>query len=409
MSHSAHEERVSGYRRYILLLSGITATLAVAAPSMAMPVLFPEIAEDLGLTLVQVGTVWGIISFAALFTTLLGGMLGDRFGVRRTLTAVCLLLGLAGASRGLSNGLAALTFTTFLVGLLSTAVPMNLHKVCALWFSGRQLARANAVVSGGMALGFMLGSLTSATILSPWLGGWRNVLYLYGGISLLLALPWAFSRSAPRESSEASSQDKPASLWRALAHVSRLRGVWVMGIALLGVGGAVQGLLGYLPTYLRNAGWAASLSDSALAGFHAISLIAVLPLAMLSDRIGSRKKVLVAAAILTACGIGLLSVVDGILIWVAVLMAGMVRDGFMSVYMSTIIEIDNVGAAYAGTGLGLAMTIARIGTLISPPLGNSLATFGPRMPFLLWAGMAVVGLVALGFLRRVGDGIHYTK
>jgi len=39
---------------YMLVLAGLTATLAVAAPSMAMPVLFAEIAEDLRLSLVQV-------------------------------------------------------------------------------------------------------------------------------------------------------------------------------------------------------------------------------------------------------------------------------------------------------------------------------------------------------------------
>ncbi|MBU1049438.1 MFS transporter, partial [Candidatus Bipolaricaulota bacterium] len=170
----------------MLALSGATATLVVAAPSMAMPVLFSEIVADLGLTLVQVGAVWGMVAFAGLFTGLAGGIVGDRFGTKRTLVLACLLLGLAGASRGLSQDLISMAFTTFLAGLLSAAIPMNLHKVCALWFSGKQLATANAVISGGMALGFMIGSLISATLLSPWLGSWRHVLFLYGGIAVLM-------------------------------------------------------------------------------------------------------------------------------------------------------------------------------------------------------------------------------
>jgi len=46
------------------------------------------------------------------------------------------------------------------------------------------------------------------------------------------------------------------------------------------------------------------------------------------------------------------------------------------------------------------MTLSRVGGLIAPPLGNAFAVYGPRFPFVLWAGMALLGLAALGFLRR---------
>ena len=388
------------YRWYVLALSGGTAALAVAAPSMAMPVLFAEIAEELQLSLVQVGAVWGMASFAGLFASLAGGMIGDRFGTKRTIAVACVVLGAAGASRGLSNDLVTMTATVFLTGLVAAAIPMNLHKVCAMWFSGRRLGSANAVVSGGMALGFMIGSLLSASVLSPWLGSWRHVLFLYGGIGALMAIPWAFMRVAPRERERLVRSSHAPSIRRALAHVMRLRDVWVLGFALLGVGGAVQGVLGYLPLYLRGIAWSATRADSALAGFHAVSLLAVFPLALLSDRIGSRRKLLVAATLTIACGIGLLSIVDGAVIWIAVLMAGSVRDGYMAVFMTTVTELKGVGAKYVGTAIGLAMTLSRVGALIAPPLGNSLEVYGPRAPFVLWAAMALLGLAALGFLRR---------
>lgn len=388
------------YRWLILALSGATATLAVAAPSMAMPVLFPEIAEALELTLVQIGAIWGTVSFAGLFAGLAGGMIGDRFGTKRTLAMACLLLGLAGASRGLSQGLVSMTVTTFLAGLVSAAIPMNLHKVCAIWFTGRQLGTANAVIAIGMAFGFMLGSLISATVLSPWLGSWRYVLFLYGGIATLMSLPWILTRVAPGEKEHLARSSSRGSAQQALAHVMRLRDVWVLSIALLGVGGGVQGLLGYLPLYLREIEWQASRADAALAGFHAFSLLAVLPLAWLSDHMGSRRKLLIATTVMIACGIGLLSFVDGVVIWIAVLMAGAVRDGYMAVFMTTVTELDGIGAKYTGTAIGLTMTLSRVGGLIAPPLGNSLASIGPRAPFVLWTAMALLGLVSLRFLHR---------
>ncbi|MBE0635560.1 MFS transporter [Candidatus Bipolaricaulota bacterium] len=390
----------SNYRWFMLALSGATATLAVAAPSMAMPVLFSEIADDLHLSLVQIGAVWGTVSFAGLFAGLAGGMLGDRFGTKRTLTVACLLLGLAGASRGLSSGLLAMTVTVFLSGLVSATIPMNLHKVCATWFSGKQLGKANAVISGGMALGFMIGSLISATILSPWLGGWRNVLFFYGGIAVLMSVPWAFTETATSEQERLARGRHGPSIRQTFSHVARLRDVWILGIALLGVGGGVQGLLGYLPLYLRGIEWSASRADATLASFHAISLIAVIPLAWLSDRLGSRKQLLVAATLIAAAGIGLLSIVEGAVIWVAVLMAGAVRDGYMAVFMTAATEVKGVGAAYAGTAIGLAMTLSRVGGLIAPPLGNGLARFGARTPFILWAAMTLLGLAVLSLARR---------
>ncbi|MCP4403055.1 MAG: hypothetical protein GY801_37835, partial [bacterium] len=57
------------YRWYILTLAALTHTVAAAMPVMCMPVLFKEISEDLGLSLVQIGSIWGLMAFPALFTS----------------------------------------------------------------------------------------------------------------------------------------------------------------------------------------------------------------------------------------------------------------------------------------------------------------------------------------------------
>lgn len=70
----------ANYRWYLLTLAALTHTFAVAMPMMSLPVLFKEISEDLNLSLVQVGMLWGMIPLAGLFVVLIGGLLGDRFG-----------------------------------------------------------------------------------------------------------------------------------------------------------------------------------------------------------------------------------------------------------------------------------------------------------------------------------------
>ena len=389
------------YRWYILALSALTFAFVVAVPTMCMPVLFEEIGRDLGLDIVQIGMTWGMGSLAGVFVVLAGGLLGDRFGATRVLVVACLLAGIAGALRGVAGSFAALSITFFLFGLVTATIPPVVHKTCGVWFSGRHLGLANGIVSMGMAVGFTVGAAISATLLSPALGGWRNVLYLYAGISVLIGILWIPARSGPDATESPGGGQAAVPFGHALSKVVRNRSVWLLSFVHVGHVGAVQGMLGYLPLYLRDVGWTPASADGALATFHAVSIAGTIPLAILSGRLSSRNVVLFAAVFLTALGTGLLTLASGALVWVAVVMAGVVRDGFMAVMMTRITEIPGVGVAFAGTAMGIAFTLSRLIGFASPPLGNSLATeSSPGLPFLFWSALATVALFAFLLLRR---------
>lgn len=382
-------------RWQILALAALTNAVVAAAPAMCMPVLFNEIAADLQLSLVEVGLVWGIGALPGLIAGLLGGALGDRFGSTRVLVWGCLLIGFFGFLRGLATDFLSLTAAMFLAGMMTPLVPLNTLKTCGQWFSRQQWGLASGALSMGMALGFLLSSLLSATVLSPWLGGWRQVLYLYGVLAALFAIPWRFMQAVPSNPGAKVVLPNPIPVRAAVLTVLRIRNVLLLGFTLLGFSGCIQGMLGYLPLYLRQLGWAPALADSALASFHTISLCFAIPIALLSDRVGSRKKVLIPAVFLTVSGLGFLSVAKGAGIWGSILMAGLVRDGFMAVFMASVIETEGVGVALAGTATGLMMVFGSVGNLLSPPLGNALAELDPALPFLFWALLAGMGLISL--------------
>jgi MFS family permease len=388
------------YRWLVLALAAFTFTFVVAMPQMSLPVLFDEISADLGLSLVQIGWIWGIGSVMGILMGLVGGPVGDRFGPRRTLAVACFLIGIAGAARGLSNGFAMLAFTSLLTGLAFWSIPMNVHKTCGVWFPKEKLGMANGVVVVGMALGFLSGSLLAANVFSPLLGGWRNVLLAYGAIAILFGALWWFSQENAKDEDRQSSQT--ITFREALGHVMRLRNVWVLCIVTACVSGGVNGMLGFLPLYLRNLGWEPTFADSTLASFHAVSMLFAIPVALLSDRVGSRRGVLMAAALLIGTGIGLLGIASGILISVAVLIAGMARDGFMATVMTAIIEVKGIGARFAGSATGLNMSVLGIASGFAPPVGNWLAKFGSGLPFLFWASLVFSGVVACLFLRQPG-------
>ena len=159
-------------------------------------------------------------------------------------------------------------------------------------------------------------------------------------------------------------------------------------------------MLGFLPLYLRDLGWEPTNADSSLASFHAVSMLFAIPFALLSDRVGSRRGVLMVAASFIGIGTGLLGIASGMLISVAVLIAGMARDGFMAITMTAIIEVKGIGARFAGSATGLNMSVMGVASGFAPPVGNWMAKFGSGIPFLFWASLVFLGGLTYLFLRQ---------
>jgi len=384
----------SNYRWHVLTLAAATNIFAVAVPFSCMPVLFKEISNDLGLSLVQIGTIWGIGPLAGTFTSLVGGMIIDRYGTKRTLSVACLLAGIVGALRGLSGDFTSLAVTAFFFGFLFVSIALGAHKIARECFPGRRLAVANGVLSAGIGVGFALGSMISATVLSPLLGGWRNVLFLYGGISVIISILWFVSRSAAGQIETGTSTDT-VPFRQALSRVVHVRSVWLIALIRLCFWGCHYGVNGYLPLYLRGIGWTAAGADGALAALTTAATVAVIPLTLLYSRLGSKRVLLLSAVLMTIIGVGLLSIVDGALVWPLVILVGIFREGLIAILITMVMEVKEVGVVYAATALGLTQSLGNLGAFISPPLGNSLASINPSLPFVFWAALAVVALLVV--------------
>ncbi|MBN1318877.1 MAG: MFS transporter [Anaerolineales bacterium] len=386
-------------RWFVLGSAALTSMLALAMPAMALPVLFSEMSEDLGLSLVQIGLIWGSAPLAGMFSGVFAGLIGDRFGANRTVLYACILMSIAGALRGFANNFYTLAIGVLLYGFLTPALPANLSKVCGTWFSGKRLGMANGVVSLGMAFGFMSGSLISASVLSPWLGGWRNVIFFYGAVTFLVGFIWRFIPNGPADEKVKSIEPGIKFMRQSLSQLLRLKNVWLLGLAMVGIGGCFQGVLGYLPLYLRKMGWNPAVADSALATFHAMSMVSVIPITLLSDKLGKRKRLLIYCCLSTALGAGLLFFVQGSLVWGAVILTGMVRDAYYAILITMVTETEGIGPELTGTAMGIILLFSKIGGLVAPPAGNSLAEIELRLPFLLWSAMAASSFVVFHFVQ----------
>ena len=387
----------------IWLLMFATAALASAAPRMSLAVLFPEIQQELGLSLVQVGIIWAAEILTGIVSSVLGGTLSDRYGARSSLVVACLMAGILNTARGFAPNFASLLLTSLLVGPFAALIPINLHKAGAQVFPRYQLAIANGGVSVGMAFGFAMGAFTAATYLAPALGGWGNVLKLSGVASILLGLIWSL---IPRGTgvSNINRDAVKMGLKDSLLYVLGIRDVRMICLAVFGYGACVEGLLGYMPLFLRQVGWLENRADLALTTFHIASLVATIPVTLLSDRWGRRQPFLLLGSSLLAISTALVPWMPATGVFVVMLTGGFMRDAFMSVFITRLMESRGIGPEYSGGALGLAMTGMRIGGAIAPPSGNALASFGSRAPFLSWTLFCVISILVFAQLRDAREG-----
>jgi MFS family permease len=395
------EQGQSNYRWYILVLGTITHIFVASMPMFCMPVLFKEISLNLNLDLVQLGIVWGLANLPLTFGAFAAGLISDKFGATRTLGAASLLVAIAGSLRGVSGDFSALATTTFLFGLFGTPLALATHKAAGEWFSEKQLGLANGILAGGFGLGNMLGALTSATFLSPLLGSWRNVMFAFGVVAAVVGILWLAARRSPT-STGISHFAETVPFRQALLQVIRIKAVWLIALFQMGVTAYSFGVIGYLPLYLRSIGWTGIGADGALAAFGLASVLAVVPLSLLSDKIGLRKPVLYGALFMAIAGVALLTAFSGSAVWIGAIMAGLAQEAYFGISITMLIETKGVGPAYAGTALGLVIMFSGLGGFFSPPIGNGLAEINPHFGLLFWLGLAIATLVIFFFTTETG-------
>ncbi len=392
----------SPYRWVILAMVTLSGFIVMGFPTTGLSAMFSEIADTLGLDLVQIGMIWGVGSVMGIFTSVLGGSFIDYFGTRRTLVLLCLATGVSGALRGFAVDFWSLFITSFLFGMVQPILPMNFVKLNREWFASRQLGFASGVMSAGFATGLMLGSRLSATVLSPLLGGWRNVLIFLGVCAVVMAALWYFVHPPNRTRRPTQPLDLRGML-RSLKTVARFRELWVIALAVFGVLGLMRGLVGYVPTYLREIGWGAVEADTAITVFFFCSLVSVVPLSHLSDRLGNRKLVMAFGTVMMSIGTALMFLVGdnywGVLL--AMALAGCCFDSFMALKGASITEVEGLDLALMGSALGFGGIWQNLGTSITPALGNAFSTVALNVPFLLWAASGVFAtLILLSYRKR---------
>jgi ACS family glucarate transporter-like MFS transporter len=167
----------------------------------------PDMMADLGLDEIQWGYV--LAAFTAGYTLFQfpGGVLGDRFGPRRVLTAIALLWAVITVLTSLVPGqdlssvaliLGALLLVRFLVGASHAPIFPVVNSSIVRWFPPGRWALPLGLTSTGLTLGGAAGAVMVPLLIAQY--GWRVAFVILAPLGLVAAgLWWWYSRDNPRE------------------------------------------------------------------------------------------------------------------------------------------------------------------------------------------------------------------
>ena len=158
----------------------------------------PFIIDDLGLTLVQMSTVFGAFTLAYSLFEVPSGWLGDVIGPRRVLTRIVLWWSAFTMLTGTAQGLRSLVAIRFLFGAGEAGAFPNAVRSFSQWFPARERGMANGVLFLGSRLGGAFTAPIALLLIQLW--GWRLSFAAFGMFGLVWAFWWYRSyRDRPAE------------------------------------------------------------------------------------------------------------------------------------------------------------------------------------------------------------------
>jgi len=392
-------EQLPKYRWVILGLT-FTANIWLCFAWRSISPLLSSIKEYFLLTNLQVSLLLSVLSSTLVFT-LLGGILADKFGVRKVNTLGLALMGISSLFRGFAPTFEALLLTQALFGLGMALSISNFPKLLRVWFTNKEFGLASGVnmlgVGGGSALAV---GLTAVYALS-FLGSWQQVLIIYS-IPLLVIVPlwWLFVRESPLPDHHFHASSVPVT--KGLRHVVKIKQMFPLACVRMVNGAAQFSFTLLLPLLLQSQGLTlieAGLITSTVEIFSAIGNF-LLP--VISDRAGKRKPFITLACLAYLLAATFLALGIPQMLWIGAIIFGFFAGGQATILLMIPLELPEIGGMYGGTALGLLASIGSFtGIFTSIIIGYIMdvyQSFTIVLGFL--ALIALISLIAIFQLKE---------
>jgi MFS family permease len=169
--------------RFTLALAVITYLDRVAISSAA-----PAIRAELGLSLIQMGWVFSVFTFAYAAFEIPSGWLGDVTGPRNVLTRIVVWWSAFTMMTGAAGNFLWLLIVRFLFGVGEAGAFPNISKSFSNWFPSAERGNAHGVIFMGTRLGGALAPPLIVLLMAAI--GWRAAFVVFGAIGMVWCVFW---------------------------------------------------------------------------------------------------------------------------------------------------------------------------------------------------------------------------
>ena len=362
MIHQKQHEPVSSKYRWVMLVLLCLLYVCFGIVSRAIFPLVTPILSDLRITYSKMGFILGSWQLTYIVMALVAGSIMDGWGVRKSLFAGALIIGLSSSLRYFTNHFAALLVAVALFGVGGPMISIGGPKTISSWFTGPSRGTAIGVYTSGNWIGGLLALALTNSLVMPLVGNeWRQVFLAYGLITFSVALLWVlFARES--EGGETSKSLAIIEVFRNLGKIHNVRLVLAMGLLAFAI---IHGFSSWLPNILEingmsgpQAGLAASLTIAA-----GIPSLLILPSVVPSH---SRGRAMAVLSILTAIIIVLVMQISGVALLIGLAVLGFISAPFMAMLLLILMDSPGVETRHMGSAGGMFYCVAEIGGFAGP-------------------------------------------
>ncbi len=225
------------------------------------------ISKELHLSTIQMGYVFSAFGWTYATLQIPGGILADRYGIRKLYAITLIAWSLATFGLGLVTGFISLMFLRVLIGAFEApSYPMN-NRIVTSWFPEKERASAIATYTSGQFIG--LAFLTPVLTFIEVYAGWRGLFFITGGVGILWGIAWYFFYRSPMQHKKVSvdeldyiesgggvfdrktkDEGYKKFAWENLRIVLSQKKLWGIYIGQFCLGGTLLFFLTWFPKYL---------------------------------------------------------------------------------------------------------------------------------------------------------------
>ena len=340
---------------------------------VAPAVITRELMSEFTLGAAALGNLAAFYYYSYVAIQIPAGVLADRWGPRRVLTAGAAVAAAGTVLFALAPGYAAAAFGRLLIGGSVGVAFVAMLKLASHWFAPKRFAMLSGLALACGMIGAVSAGVPLRLLVDAY--GWRSVLVVSGAITGLLAvLIWVAVRDDPAErgysSYAASPPARRTSILTGIGRSLATRNIWLVFLISGAVAGPTLtfgGLWGvpFLTThYGLTTAQAATVTSLLLVSWALAAPI----VGALSDRLRKRNPLYVLGSLLATAGWCAALLLPGLPLALLVVLLALTGFASACAMLGFAIAKESVPAGLAGTVGGITNMGNMLGGMVMPPM-----------------------------------------